>query len=329
MTPDLRVVFVLHELEELSARQVAELLDIPAGTAGSRLRRAREEFRILDAAGAWQQFAGALGGLASQLDRVSGVHPVPEQTPDPVSAPVSGPQLTATSSTGAGIFPSAMIVKVSAAGLVVLGGGWALVSQLPLIEPSRGLRASPGAEVVEQSPNVERSIALESLNAKTESGEAKNVDAGSGLQHRSSADKSAAAGSEHVVSPGFGPRRASDTPRLVSPLGQSPSSASGAVSNRKPHPSELARQIEAFDRIRATSEEQQLREIAKFRELYPTSFFSTEVDFLAIDAHRKLGDVDQMVRRAQSFLKLHSRAPQATLVHRWLREAEARGAEKP
>jgi RNA polymerase sigma-70 factor, ECF subfamily len=44
MPDDLRVVFVLFELEELSTPEIAELCQIPAGTAASRLRRAREDF---------------------------------------------------------------------------------------------------------------------------------------------------------------------------------------------------------------------------------------------------------------------------------------------
>jgi RNA polymerase sigma-70 factor (ECF subfamily) len=42
---DLRTVFVLFELEELSAPEVAELVGIPLGTVASRLRRAREKFQ--------------------------------------------------------------------------------------------------------------------------------------------------------------------------------------------------------------------------------------------------------------------------------------------
>ena len=41
---DLRVVFILYELEEQTALQIAELLVLPAGTVASRLRRARAEF---------------------------------------------------------------------------------------------------------------------------------------------------------------------------------------------------------------------------------------------------------------------------------------------
>jgi RNA polymerase sigma-70 factor (ECF subfamily) len=41
---DLRAVFVLYELEEQTAAQIAALLDIPPGTVASRLRRARSEF---------------------------------------------------------------------------------------------------------------------------------------------------------------------------------------------------------------------------------------------------------------------------------------------
>lgn len=41
LTPELREVFVLHELEGLSGAELATLLDLPQGTVHSRLRRAR------------------------------------------------------------------------------------------------------------------------------------------------------------------------------------------------------------------------------------------------------------------------------------------------
>jgi RNA polymerase sigma-70 factor (ECF subfamily) len=42
---DLRTVFILFEIEGLSAPAIALMLDIPIGTAASRLRRARDIFR--------------------------------------------------------------------------------------------------------------------------------------------------------------------------------------------------------------------------------------------------------------------------------------------
>lgn len=44
MPDDLREVLVLSEIEELSAPEVAAMLQIPIGTVASRLRRAREAF---------------------------------------------------------------------------------------------------------------------------------------------------------------------------------------------------------------------------------------------------------------------------------------------
>ena len=44
MSVELRAVFVLFELEELSMAEIAQLLELPQGTVASRLRRARETF---------------------------------------------------------------------------------------------------------------------------------------------------------------------------------------------------------------------------------------------------------------------------------------------
>lgn len=45
MDEDLVTVFVLFELEGMSTPEIAELVQIPVGTAASRLRRARQAFR--------------------------------------------------------------------------------------------------------------------------------------------------------------------------------------------------------------------------------------------------------------------------------------------
>jgi RNA polymerase sigma-70 factor (ECF subfamily) len=45
MSIELRTVLVLFELEQMTKNEVAELLGIPPGTAASRLRLAREEFK--------------------------------------------------------------------------------------------------------------------------------------------------------------------------------------------------------------------------------------------------------------------------------------------
>jgi RNA polymerase sigma-70 factor (ECF subfamily) len=45
MTEPQRVAFVLFELEELNAKEIAEQLDVPEAAVVSRVRRAREEFQ--------------------------------------------------------------------------------------------------------------------------------------------------------------------------------------------------------------------------------------------------------------------------------------------
>jgi RNA polymerase sigma-70 factor (ECF subfamily) len=44
---DLRAVFVLYELEDFTMAEIAQTLQLPAGTVASRLRRAREAFETL------------------------------------------------------------------------------------------------------------------------------------------------------------------------------------------------------------------------------------------------------------------------------------------
>lgn len=45
LEPELRSMVLLREVEEFSYREIAETLDIPEGTVGSRLNRARRELR--------------------------------------------------------------------------------------------------------------------------------------------------------------------------------------------------------------------------------------------------------------------------------------------
>jgi len=45
MDADLRTVLVLYELEQFTSVEISEILSIPIGTAASRLRRARQQFR--------------------------------------------------------------------------------------------------------------------------------------------------------------------------------------------------------------------------------------------------------------------------------------------
>ncbi|MET0791472.1 MAG: sigma-70 family RNA polymerase sigma factor [Polyangiaceae bacterium] len=44
MPIELRVVFVLYEIEQLTSQEIAEIVGVPLGTVASRLRRAREDF---------------------------------------------------------------------------------------------------------------------------------------------------------------------------------------------------------------------------------------------------------------------------------------------
>ena len=49
LTDELRVCFVLYELEGMSSPEIAGLLGIPVGTVASRLRRGREAFELASA----------------------------------------------------------------------------------------------------------------------------------------------------------------------------------------------------------------------------------------------------------------------------------------
>lgn len=50
---ELRIIFLLREVEELPYHDIAETLDIPEGTVGSRLNRARKELQLLLAQVGW------------------------------------------------------------------------------------------------------------------------------------------------------------------------------------------------------------------------------------------------------------------------------------
>ena len=45
LSPNLRTVFVLYEIEGFTMPEVAQVVGVPLGTAASRMRRAREQFR--------------------------------------------------------------------------------------------------------------------------------------------------------------------------------------------------------------------------------------------------------------------------------------------
>lgn len=52
--PELRSAFLLREVEGLSYREIAEVIEIPEGTVGSRLNRARRELRVQLVALGWE-----------------------------------------------------------------------------------------------------------------------------------------------------------------------------------------------------------------------------------------------------------------------------------
>lgn len=45
LEPELRSIFILREIEGLSYREIAETIEVPVGTVGSRLNRARKELQ--------------------------------------------------------------------------------------------------------------------------------------------------------------------------------------------------------------------------------------------------------------------------------------------
>ncbi len=53
LDPELRTIFLLREVEELPYHEIADVLNIPEGTVGSRLNRARRELQELLTAFGW------------------------------------------------------------------------------------------------------------------------------------------------------------------------------------------------------------------------------------------------------------------------------------
>ncbi|QEG35789.1 RNA polymerase sigma factor [Bythopirellula goksoeyrii] len=54
LDPELRSAFLLREVEGLSYREIADALEIPEGTVGSRLNRARQELKLHLAQLGWE-----------------------------------------------------------------------------------------------------------------------------------------------------------------------------------------------------------------------------------------------------------------------------------
>ena len=53
--PELRAIFLLREVDGLSYREIAEAIEVPEGTVGSRLNRARRELQQQLAHLGWEQ----------------------------------------------------------------------------------------------------------------------------------------------------------------------------------------------------------------------------------------------------------------------------------
>jgi RNA polymerase sigma-70 factor (ECF subfamily) len=62
MPIELRSVFILHELEEMTMSDIARTLEVPPGTVASRLRRARAAFEVLSRRAQARIAAGREGG---------------------------------------------------------------------------------------------------------------------------------------------------------------------------------------------------------------------------------------------------------------------------
>lgn len=73
MSDELRTVFVMSEVEEMTMAEIAFAIGIPPGTVASRLRRAREEF-----AAAARRFRARLAGPPPGLRRDEGLQVTPE-----------------------------------------------------------------------------------------------------------------------------------------------------------------------------------------------------------------------------------------------------------
>ena len=63
LEPELRSVFVLYEIEGFTTPQIAEIEEIPLGTAASRLRRGREKFALMVEAATAARAVSSQGGV--------------------------------------------------------------------------------------------------------------------------------------------------------------------------------------------------------------------------------------------------------------------------
>ena len=166
MPEELREAFVLFELEELSVSEVAEILAIPIGTVGSRLRRARDDFhervRRLKAAAEFRKGgASAIRGASWRRPTPSSSEPCCDRC-DRTPCPTRGAAILA----GLGVAGAVVGTSSSAAGAKVavkagllpwlsgLGAKWIAVGVVVGLVPAAGFAARQSR--VESAPTGER-----------------------------------------------------------------------------------------------------------------------------------------------------------------------------
>lgn len=163
LAPERRDVFVMHELEDMTIPEIAAELGIPAGTATTRLRLAREDMKAaLERLKASQRGGGALGALtlALMLEVEREIPPLPPGmaarvlarlqgaagAPGPGSGPGSGPESDAVAGV---VKQGATLLARGAAGPLLLAAGIALGTLWhPREAPASPPSAAPSASVV-------------------------------------------------------------------------------------------------------------------------------------------------------------------------------------
>ncbi|MEM7155628.1 MAG: sigma-70 family RNA polymerase sigma factor [Myxococcota bacterium] len=299
-----RNVFVLSELQQMTAKEVAQLLDINPNTASARLRSARKAF---DRFAEDVRTENGWDGRAAVAEL--------QQTPRPsreARKRVGSALAVSLASAPGRVAAPGLAGFAKAAGLALALGGGAVgmiagVARLTHEPSSTATVQQPTADASTHPPSTTPPEAPESEAPPPPS------DTIGGLAHE---DTWAEPASDISAPDQVPARRAAAAPSTTKPT---PAPSSNAPKTASPSTAaSLQAQTLRFGQARAAQSRGNaaaaLRLAADYRERFPAGVFLTELEIIEIRAHCTLGDTPRARAQRERFMKAHPGSPHLAVI---------------